>query len=185
MSTSRRTLSREPKLRPQQAVLERRRLAAANLFAQGVSAAAVALRLGVSRQSTHRWYRAWRAGGVQALRARGPIGRHRRLLPTQLDQVEHALLEGAGAHGFASNLWTLERVAEVIWRLTGVRHHPVQVWRILTGRLGWSLQCPRRRAAERDQAAVDRWLAEEWPRIKRGRAAGTPGWSSSTRAASP
>jgi transposase len=74
--------------------LERRRLAAANLFAQGVSAAVVALRLGVSRQSAHRWYRAWRAGEVQALRARGPIGRHRRLLPTQLDQVEHALLEG-------------------------------------------------------------------------------------------
>ena len=121
---------------------------------------------------------------VQALRARGPIGRHRRLLPTQLDQVEHALLEGAGAHGFVSNLWTLERVAEVIWRLTGVRHHPVQVWRILTGRLGWSLQRPRRSAAERDQAAVNRWLAEEWPRIKRGRAAGTPGWSSWTRAAS-
>jgi transposase len=185
MSTRRRTLSREPKLRPQQSVLERRRLAAANLFVQGVSAAAVALGLGVSRQSAHRWYRAWRAGGVQALRARGPIGRHRRLLPTQLDQVEHALLEGAGAHGFASNLWTLERVAEVIWRLTGVRHHPVQVWRILTGRLGWSLQRPRRRAAERDQAAVDRWLAEEWPRIKRGRSAGTPGWSSWTRAASP
>ena len=185
MSTRRRTLSREPKLRPQQSVLERRRLAAANLFAQGVSAAVVALRLGVSRQSAHRWYRAWRAGGVQALHARGPIGRHRRLLPTQLDQVEHALLEGAGAHGFVSNLWTLERVAEVIWRLTGVRHHPVQVWRILTGRLGWSLQRPRRRAAERDQAAVNRWLAEEWPRIKRGRAAGTPGWSSWTRAASP
>ena len=57
----------------------------------------------------------------------------------------------------------------MIWRLTGVRHHPVQVWRILTGRLGWSLQRPRRRAAERDQAAVDRWLAEEWPRIKGAR----------------
>lgn len=95
MSTRRRTLSREPRLRPHQAVLERRRLAAANLFVQGVSAAVVAFRLGVSRQSAYRWYRAWRAGGVQVqgLRARGPIGRHRRLLPTQLDQVEHALLE--------------------------------------------------------------------------------------------
>ena len=82
-----RTLSLEPKLRAQQPVLGCRRLAAANLFALGLSAAAVALRLSVSRQSAHRWYRAWRAGGVQALRARGPIGRHRRLLPTQLDQV--------------------------------------------------------------------------------------------------
>jgi transposase len=81
--------------------------------------------------------------------------------------------------------WAVTDRDLVIWRLTGVRHHPVQVWRILTGRLGWSLQRPRRQAAERDQAAVDRWLAEEWPRIKRGRAAGTPGWSSWTRAASP
>jgi hypothetical protein len=73
------------------------------------------------------------------LRARGPVGRHRRLLPAQLDQVEHALLQGAGAHGFASNLWTLERVAEVIWRQTGVRHHPVQVWQppVLVHPFGW------------------------------------------------
>ena len=88
-------------------------------------------------------------------------------------------------HGFAGNLWTSDRITEVIWRLTGVRHHPVQVWRILTQRLGWSLQRPRRRASERDQAAIDHWLAVKWPRIKRGHAGGAPGWSSWTRAASP
>ena len=182
MSTRRRTPSREPRLRPQQPVLERRRLAAADLFAQGLTAAAVARRVGVSRQSAHRWYHAWQAGGVQPLRARGPVGRHRKLSAVQLDQVEQALLQGAGAHGFASNLWTLDRVTEVIWRLTRVRHHPVQVWRILTQRLGWSLQRPRRTAAERGQAAIDHWLAVEWPRVKRGRAAAAPGWSSWMRA---
>jgi transposase len=126
MSTRRRAL-RQPRLRPQQPVLERRRLAAASLFAQGLSAAAVARRVGVSRQSAHRWYHAWQAGGVQALRIRGPVGRHRKLSAVQLDQVEQALLQGAGAHGFTNNRWTLEGVAEVIWRLTRVRHHPVQV----------------------------------------------------------
>jgi transposase len=185
MSTRHRTPSREPQLRPQQAVLERRRLAAAELFTQGLTVAVVALRLEVSRQSAHRWYRAWQADGTEALRARGPIGRHRKLSAVQLGQVEHALLQGARAYGFTSSLWTLERITEVTWRLTGVRHHPVQVWRILTQRLGWRPQRPRRIAAERDQAAVDHWLAEEWPRIKRGRAAGAPGWSSSMRAASP
>jgi transposase len=185
MSTSRRPRSREPQLRPQQPIMERRRLAAAELFAQGLGAAAVALRLGVSRQSAHRWYRAWRAGGCDALRSRGPIGRRRKLSTAQLGQVEQALLQGAGAHGFASNLWTLDRITEVVWRQTRVRHHPVQVWRILTGRLGWSLQRPRRTASERDQAAIDQWLAEEWPRIKRGRVGGARGWSSWMRAASP
>jgi transposase len=177
--------ARGPQLRPHQPGFERRRLTAADLFAQALPAAEVARRLRVSRQSAHRWYRRWRVGGVQALRARGPIGRHRKLTPAQLDQVEHVLLEGATAHGFASNLWTLERITEVIWRLTGVRHHPVQVWRILTGRLGWSRQRPRRKASERNQTAIDRWLAVDWPRIKRGHDAGTPGWSSSTSPASP
>lgn len=177
--------ARAPQLRPQQPILERRRLAAAELFAQALPAAEVARRLCVSRQSAHRWYRHWQAGGMEALHARGPIGRHRKLTPGQLDQVEQALLEGATVHRFASNLWTVERITEVIWRLTGVRHHPVQVWRILTHRLGWSLQRPRRKASERDQAAIDHWLAVEWPRIKRGHDAGTPGWSFLTSPASP
>jgi transposase len=36
---------------------------------------------------------------------------------------------------------------------------------LLRYRLGWSVQRPRRRAAERDQAAIDRWVKERWPRI--------------------
>jgi len=184
MSTRGRIPSTEPQLRPQQPVLERRRLAAGDLFAQGLSAAAVAHRVGVSRQRAHRWYQAWasrRGPGVAHSRPDRPTPK---LSAVQLDQVEQAIQQGARAHGFTSSLWTLDRVTEVIWRLTGVRHHPVQVWRILTQRLGWSLQRPRRTASERDQAAVDHWLTVEWPRIKRGRAGGAPGWSFSTRAAS-
>jgi hypothetical protein len=36
---------------------------------------------------------------------------------------------------------------------------------LLHHRLGWSVQRPVRRAAERDQAAIDRWVKERWPRI--------------------
>jgi len=56
----------------------------------------------------------------------------------------------------------------VIERLTGVRHHPGHVWRLLR-RLGWSPQRPTRRASERDEVEIARWRAEEWPRIKGGR----------------
>ncbi|MBO8185294.1 winged helix-turn-helix domain-containing protein [Streptomyces spirodelae] len=38
--------------------------------------------------------------------------------------------------------------------------------RLLTGRLGWSLQRPGRRAVERDEPEIARWIAHEWPRIK-------------------
>jgi hypothetical protein len=54
----------------------------------------------------------------------------------------------------------------VVERLTGVRHHSAHVWALLHHWLGWSMQRPVRRAAERDQAAVDRWVKERWPAIK-------------------
>src|SRR4029453_14872671 len=61
-------------------------------------------------------------------------------------RVERALLQGAQAHGFDTDLWTLPRVAEVIWRLTGVGDHPGHVWWLLR-RHDWGPQGPTRRAA--------------------------------------
>jgi transposase len=67
-----------------------------------------------------------------------------------------------------SSQWTLPRIAEVIWRLTGVSYHPGHVWWLLR-RHQWSPQRPARRASERDAAEIARWRAEDWPRIKGGR----------------
>ena len=77
----------------------------------------------------------------------------------------------------------LERIALVIERLTGVVHHPGHLWAILHHRLGWSVQRPNRRAAERDPAAIDRWVAAAWPRIKQMPIGAKPAWSSSTNRA--
>ncbi|WP_107471958.1 winged helix-turn-helix domain-containing protein [Streptomyces rhizosphaericus] len=53
--------------------------------------------------------------------------------------------------------------------MSGVKLARASVWRLLTGRLGWSLQRPQRRAVERDESEIARCIAHEWPRIKRGR----------------
>jgi transposase len=58
--------------------------------------------------------------------------------------VDEALRQGAQAHGFGTDLWTLPRVAAVIERVTGVRYHPGHVWKILAA-LEWSLQQRRGR----------------------------------------
>ena len=146
--------------------LQARRLRAAELFAAGVTQAEVARQLGVSAQAVSVWHRRWWAGGVEALHSRGPSGPAPRLSDQQLAEVEQALLKGATANGFTGELWTLDRIGLVIERLTGVRHHPAWVWALLHHRLGWTVQRPKRRAAERDQAAIDRWVKEDWPRIK-------------------
>ena len=166
------------------AACEARRLRAAELFAQGRSAAEVAAALGVSPESARRWRAQWSKGGVAALRRRRASGRPPKLSDAQLAGVEEALLQGALANGFDNDLWTLDRMAQVIQRLTGVRLAPASVWRLLHQRLGWSVQRPQRQAKERDEEAIARWVAHEWPRIKKGHAQTRPGLSSSTSRAS-
>jgi transposase len=174
------TVPRRPAAQRERDRLQARRLRAAQLFATGVRQAEVARQLGVSPQAVSVWHARWEQGGTEALCSRGPSGPTPRLSDAQLATVEKALLEGAGAHGFAGELWTLDRIATVIERLTGVQHHPAWLWALLHHRLGWSVQRPMRRAAERDQAAIDRWVKERWPRILQTPNGAEPAWSSST-----
>src|SRR5262249_53249464 len=55
--------------------LEERGLQAARLFAKGLHPAEVARQLGVSRQSTSVWFRAWEAEGNQGLKGAERAGR--------------------------------------------------------------------------------------------------------------
>jgi transposase len=155
-------------LRDRQA-LERIRLQAGELFAAGRSQAEVARRLGVSRQNVSRWHGRWCSGGSEALPSAGPTGPTPRLSDAQLAAVRQALRQGAQAHGFDPDHWTLERIATVIEQVTGVAYHPGQVWKLLRRRVGWRLQRPARRAIERNEQAIQRWVERDWPRIRQKR----------------
>jgi transposase len=148
---------------------ERIRLQAGALFAAGRSQAQVAHELGVARQNVSRWHARWRAGGPEALRSAGPTGHAPRLSDSQLAAVRQALRQGARAHGFGTDHWTLARIATVIEQLTGVAYHPGHVWKLLRRRLGYRLQRPARRAIERDEQAIARWVESDWPRIRQKR----------------
>ncbi len=163
--------------------LEERRRQAARMFQRGKTQADVVHQLGVSRQSASRWYATWESEGLAGLRA-GTPGRPRRLTSDQLKALGKELRKGASAHGYASDLWTLKRVAKLITELTGVTYHPGHVWWVLREQLGWTRQRPARRAAERDEEAIARWVAEDWPRIKKAQGAEAPSSSSRTSRAS-
>ena len=139
------------------------RMQASVLFAAGHPQAEVARTLGVARQNVSRWHAQWRAGGAEALRSAGPTGPTPRLSDPQLHAIDQALRQGARAHGFDTDHWTLARVTAVIERLTGVGYHPGHVWKLLRHRMGYRLQRPARRAVERDEQAIARWVAEDWP----------------------
>ena len=167
--------------------MRHRRKRAAQLFRRGRTQAEVAQELGVSRQSVSRWYADWSTGGAKAMDGAGRAGRMARLDSSQLRAIERALKQGPGAHGYPTQLWTLRRVAEVIESTTGVSYHPGHVWKILR-QIGWSRQRPARRAVERDDEAIARWVKQEWPRVKKTNplrnAVGRAGVRPTSRAAS-
>lgn len=136
-------------------------------FAEGQRLRAIAEALHVSYEAVRVWFHKWREGGSEAVCAQKPLGAKARVSPEQLAQLETALLEGPSHWGYQTELWTLTRIAALIEKLFNVRYHPSHVFKILQG-LGWSCQKPRRQAKERQEAVIQQWLREDWPRIKKG-----------------
>lgn len=147
---------------------ERRRLKAAKLFAEGHTQAEIARIFKVSREAVRKWHDGWKRAGAAGLRSAGNPGPKPRLTPAKLARVEQALLKGPAAYGYATQLWTVGRIAAVIHKVAKVSHHPSYVWKLLTA-MNWSCQKPETRAAERDEAAIRHWQKATWPRLKKKR----------------
>lgn len=140
---------------------------AGEMFEVGRRPAEVARALGVTVQAASVWLRRWKESGREGLLSRGACGRKPRLSAQQRQRLGEGLLKGARQHGYSTDLWTLPRIANAIEKLFGVCYHPGHVWHLMRG-MGWTLQRPQRRAKERDEAAIARWVREEWPGIKGG-----------------
>jgi transposase len=87
------------------------------------------------------------------------------LTTEQVARLIQLLARGAEAFGFLGEVWTAKRGAAVIREEFGVRYHPDHVGRLLRA-AGWSPQKPLRRATQRDEAAIERWITERWPAIE-------------------
>lgn len=151
--------------------LERRRLRALALLDDGLLPSEVARRIGVDRRSLRRWKAAVRKHGEVGVRAQAATGRPSKLSPRHKRRLEALLLKGPLAAGFHTDLWSCPRVAELIKLRFGIDYHVDHVGRLLH-ELGWSPQKPARRAVERDEQAIRRWIREDWPRVKKTPAAG-------------
>jgi transposase len=146
--------------------LERRRLQAIALFQDGFQPVEIAKKLSVGRRSVRLWKAQFLAGGTEAIRARPTPGRPWKLDRAARTALETLLLRGARASGYATDLWTCPRVTQIIARRFGVHYHVDHIGRFLRS-LGWSPQKPQRRALERDDEAIRRWVKTTWPKVKK------------------
>ena len=141
---------------------ERLRLRGVAMLQEGLSPTRIARELGVARLTVYRWKSRGQGKGAKI----APSGRKPALPLRQCRQLERILERGAVAWGFATEVWTGRRIAQVIWQRFGVRYHFKSIPALLQS-LGWSWQKPQKRASERDERAVARWVRWRWPRIKK------------------
>jgi transposase len=143
---------------------EWRRLQALHLREEGWRRWDVAEALDVTERSVSHWAAVARARGPQGLWSAPIPGRPPALSPAQRELIPDLLWHGAEAYGFRGSVWTCGRIAKVIEEEFGVAYDKGHVSRLLR-QLRWTPQMPIRRAAQRDEAAIERWRAEAWPRL--------------------
>ena len=137
---------------------ERVRLAVAEQIEEGASDREIARRFRVSRMSANRWRRALAAGGKAALASKGAGGARCKLTPAQLRELEAVLDTGPAAWGWQDQCWTLARIGELVRERFEV-DYTLAGLDVLLHRIGWSVQVPARRAAERDEPCTQRHAA--------------------------
>jgi transposase len=147
--------------------LQRRRRHAIHLWQRGKSLARVAQRVGAGRNSVWRWVHPYQLQGMPGLRARPIPGRPSYLSTEQKTHLAQVLGHGAQARGYQTELWTLERIAKVVWQEFHIRYRPNALWYLLR-RMGGSCQKPERRSCQRNETAIAHWKRYEWPHIKKG-----------------
>lgn len=126
----------------------------------------VAQALEVSVRSIQDWVRKAALHGIEALQAKPHPGRTPQLTAKQFEKLRTLLLKGATVHGFATELWTGPRVAELIERKFQVKYQHQYLPELLR-KLGFSYQKPERQARQRDDKAVAEWVRKDWTRIKK------------------
>ena len=148
------------------AVLEYRRCLAVQRVEDGYSIGDVADFVGVDRRTVRRWVAAFRQPSAAGLAAHPVRGRPPKLTPTPEKIVCRWLADNPTEHGFATELWTAPRLALLIEQEFGIPFNARYFSTWLRDR-GLTPQKPQRVARERDPDPIRRWLAVDWPRIKK------------------
>jgi len=132
----------------------------------GMSTKAVADKYRVSRS----WVRILkqRRRETGSLLPKQRVSAKRRKFPVdKFSELEAFLKEGAIAHGWINELWTIQRVMELIRSKFNVALSHTTVWNILKRDLGWSSIKPQTVLRERDEERISNWRERGFDEIRR------------------
>ena len=128
---------------------------------------AVARVLGVHDRTIFRWLAKYRNGGWHNLDAKKRGGRPSKLDGKSLKWVYNTVtMKSPLQLKFPFALWTSTMIRELIHRRYGIKLSRSSVCRLL-GQLGLSAQRPLWRAYQQNPELIQKWIDEEYPKIRR------------------
>lgn len=131
----------------------------------GRDQAGVAKLFDVLPKTLSRWVCEARRGGEDALKSRKSTGRPPSLTAMELKRLKRTIVgKNPSQLNFGVLLWTLPIIQQVVRKMFGKTLHTTTVGRYLDD-LGLTPQQPRRRACQRNEEDIAKWVAEEFPRI--------------------
>jgi transposase len=134
---------------------------------EGQSPEVVARAMGINRVTIYGWLAKYRNGGWANLDAKKRGGRKPKLDAKAIQWVYRTVtLKNPLQLKFTFALWTAKMVGEFIYQRFGVKLSKSSVCRLLT-QLGLTPQRPVWRAYQQRPEEVQKWLNEEFPRIRR------------------
>ena len=123
--------------------------------------------MGLSRTSIYPWLRRYEDDGLAALAEKIAQGREPKLTDKQRQQVKRWIVgKDPRQYGFDYGLWTRRIVQGLIERKFGIHLGWTAVGRLLA-RLEITPQKPLRRAYERDPERIQKWLDDDYPKLRR------------------
>lgn len=142
-------------------------IAVRRVVENGEKPSTVMASLGLCRTSIYPWLRRHKKKGQGALLMRKASGPKPKLTDKQRQQVRRWIIgKDPRQYGFDFGLWTRQIVAQLIEERFGIMLKLTAVGRLLAS-LDITPQKPLRRAYERDPKAVEQWVRQDYPRLRR------------------
>jgi transposase len=133
---------------------------------EGQSPEIVAKALGINRVTMYGWLARYRNGGFDALNARKRGGRKPKLDAKAIKWIYNTVTSKNPLQlKFTFALWTAKMVGEIIYQRFDIKLSKASVCRLLN-QLGLTPQRPVWRAYQQKPEDVQKWLEEEYPRIR-------------------
>jgi transposase len=142
-------------------------LAVKRVVEDGEAPSAVMKSLGLGRTSIYPWLRKYEDEGLEGLVEKIAQGPEPKLSDKQRQQVKRWILgKDPRQYGFDFGLWSRRIVQSLIQDKLGIELGLTAVGRLLAS-LEITPQKPLRRAYERDPQAVDLWVKQTYPALKK------------------